>query len=86
MNFSLETMQNASYQFLKIGAIAGFIAAATLIININYKGFNYLFKDKATKYWWVFVIACVIPFLVILYMFTIIFGKFSSSVQASLAI
>ncbi|MCS7091763.1 MAG: hypothetical protein NZM26_00205 [Patescibacteria group bacterium] len=86
MESSLANIQNAVYNFFRIGAIAGFIAAVTILINLNHKGFRYLFRDKATKYWWVFVIACVIPFLVILYMFTIIFGKLSSSVQASLTI
>lgn len=86
MIFSFESLLNAFYEFFRIGAIAGFVAAFTLLINLNYKGFNYLFKDKTTKYWWVFVVACVIPFLVIMYIFTIIFGSVSSSVQAGLTI
>lgn len=62
-------------QFLYYSAIAGFIVVATLIINLNHKAFNYVLKDNAKRYWWIFVIIAVIPLSLFLYAFTLIFGK-----------
>jgi hypothetical protein len=62
-------------QFIRYSAITGFIIIATLLINLNHKAFNYVLKDNAKKYWWLFVIMAVIPLSLFLYAFTFIFGK-----------
>jgi hypothetical protein len=82
---SLDSLQvsQALTEFFRIGAMAGFIAAVTLLINLNHKGFIFLFKDNARKYWWLFIVMCVVPFLLIIYVFTLMFGSFDSPSQPS---
>jgi len=61
--------------FVRYSAIAGFIAIVPLIINLDFKAFRLVFKEKTATYWWFFVVLTVIPFLVLLYAFTKIFGR-----------
>lgn len=74
--FSVVVIPQEVMQFLHYSAIVGFIVVATLLINMNHKAFNYVMKDNAKRYWWLFVIIAVIPLSLILYVFTFIFGKF----------
>ncbi|OGM25115.1 hypothetical protein A2962_02320 [Candidatus Woesebacteria bacterium RIFCSPLOWO2_01_FULL_39_61] len=60
-------------EFVRYGAITGFIAVTTLVININHKAFNTIFREKARSFWWLFVISGIIPLLLFLYAFTLIF-------------
>ena len=69
---------NGLMQFTRYTAITGFIVVATLLINLNHKAFNYVLKDNAKKYWWLFTILAIIPLLLFLYVFTFIFGKISN--------
>ncbi|OGM10020.1 hypothetical protein A2Z67_01680 [Candidatus Woesebacteria bacterium RBG_13_36_22] len=69
------TIPQEVMQFLHYSAITGFIIVSTLVINLNHKAFNYVLKDNAKKYWWLFVIIAVIPLSLFLYAFAFIFGK-----------
>jgi len=69
------TIPNQVMQFVHISAITGFIVVSTLVINMNYKIFNYVLKDNAKKYWWLFVTLAVIPLMLFLYTFTLLFEK-----------
>jgi len=61
-------------QAIKSMALAGFLIAATLIIGINFKVFNNIFKEKTTNYWWLFLITAMVPIALVLYMFTFFFS------------
>jgi apolipoprotein N-acyltransferase len=69
------TIPREFMQFLHYTAITGFLIVSTLVINLNHKAFNYVMKDNAKKYWWLFVILAIIPLALFLYAFTFIFGK-----------
>jgi len=62
-------------QFIRFSAILGFIIFATFVINFNNKAFNYVLKEKAKKFWWLFILISIVPLLLFLYLFSIIFGK-----------
>ncbi len=59
----------------RIGSITGFLATVTLLINVNYKVYQRIFKDKAKSYWWLFLLSALIPLLLFLYIFSLLFGK-----------
>lgn len=63
---------------IKYGAIAGFLATTTLLINLNNKLFLRVFKEKSKSYFWFFLIISIIPLLAFLYVFNALFGKLSS--------
>lgn len=59
---------------LKSVSLVGFLVTATLIVGLNFKIFTNIFKDKASNYWWLFLVISVVPLLVALYIYTIFFG------------
>jgi hypothetical protein len=63
-------------QLIHYSAITGFIVFATLLINLNHKAFNYVMKDNAKRYWWLFVIIALIPLSLFLYIFSLLFDRF----------
>ncbi len=65
-------------QFFRYGAIVGFISATTLVINLNHKAFNRILGENARSYWWLFVISALIPLLIALYIFSLLFGSLTS--------
>lgn len=60
-------------EFFKFAAITGFIVTATLIININFKVFRSVFKDRTYRFFWLFLILAILPLLLIVYIFTLLF-------------
>ena len=62
-------------EFVRYSAIAGFIAATTLVININHKIFGKIFRENPRSYWWLFVISSLIPLSVFFYIFNLVFGS-----------
>jgi len=64
-------------QVFKYGAVAGFLVTTTLIINLNNKAFNSVFKGKTKSYFWFFLLVSLIPLLVFIYIFSALFGKLS---------
>jgi len=59
---------------LKTIALVGFLITATLIVGLNFKIFNNIFKDKALNYWWLFLVISAIPIVVAIYIFSFFFG------------
>jgi apolipoprotein N-acyltransferase len=62
--------------FLEYSAIMGLIVTTVLIININNKAFNYVFKENSKRFFWLFMILSTIPLLIFIYLFTVLFGRF----------
>lgn len=60
--------------FFRYSAILGFISVSVLIINLNHKLFDTVFRDSAKKFWWLFVLVSTVPLLVIIYVFNFFFG------------
>ena len=76
-NFIMTKLSVFSPEFLafvRYGAITGFICVSVLIINLNHKLFNTVFRDSAKRFWWLFVLISLVPFLVIIYIFNFFFG------------
>ncbi|OGM18276.1 hypothetical protein A2686_03690 [Candidatus Woesebacteria bacterium RIFCSPHIGHO2_01_FULL_38_10] len=71
----MKTVEVNFMEFVRFTAIGGFITATTLLVNLNFKGFSFIFKEKTRTYWWLFLTLTVIPLLLFLYIFTLIFGK-----------
>jgi len=67
-------------EFFRYAAIAGFIAATALIININYATFNKIFKEKTKLFWTLFFISALIPLLVSIYIFSLLFERSKTTV------
>ena len=55
-------------------ALLGFLITATLIVGLNFKIFTNIFKEKASHYWWLFLVISVVPILVAIYIYAFFFG------------
>ena len=64
-------------EFIRITAIGGFITTSTLVISLNFRAFNKVFSYNAKKLWWLFMLLMIIPLLITLYVFTLIFGDYN---------
>ncbi len=62
---------------VKVSSIVGLISATTLFINLNFKAFKMIFKEKSRSYWWLFLMMAIAPLLIFLYLFTLFFGSLS---------
>ncbi len=63
-------------EFIRYGAIAGFIATTALVINLNWITFLFVFqKKKTTLFWTLFAIVAVLIFLVLLFVFSMVFER-----------
>ena len=62
-------------EFFQFSAIAGLIAAVTLLINLHYSVFRFIFKEKTRTYWWLFAAITLIPLSLFLYIFTLLFDR-----------
>lgn len=58
---------------IKYGAIIGLIVVTTLIINLHFLGFKSVFKTKTVTYWWLFSMIIIIPLMLFLYIFSLLF-------------
>lgn len=61
-------------QFLRFSSLTGFIVVTTLIINLNFKAFRFVFKEKTGHYWWLFLLLALVPLGLIMFIFTLLFG------------
>jgi len=59
---------------LKTVSLLGFLITATLIVGLNFKIFTNIFKEKASHYWWLFLVVSAVPILVAIYIYTFFFG------------
>jgi len=77
MNSSL--FNSSAYQALKISSMLGLIVCSTLLVALNFKFFSKVFKERTVSMWWLFLTVSVIPFLVMLGIFTILFENKSDT-------
>jgi len=64
-------------ELIRIIAIAGFVATATLVVSLNFKAFNQVFQSQTNKLWWLFLLLMIFPLMLILYIFSLIFGDYN---------
>ena len=84
---SAETFSQQIQSFFKFSAVVGFLATTTLLINLNHFTFQRVFGEgKSKSFWWLFVLFSVIPLLVILYIFNIVFNRISLEEQAKIVL
>lgn len=62
-------------EVVRISSITGFLAAVTILINVNFKVYKRIFKDRAKSYWWLFLLSSVVILALFLYIFSLLFGK-----------
>jgi len=62
-------------EFVKFAAIIGLIATTTVVINLSNTAFRNVFRERTKTYWWLFATLTVIPLLVFLYIFSLLFKK-----------
>lgn len=68
------TLPIQTQNVLKTIALLGFLITATLIVGLNFKIFTNIFKDKASHYWWLFLVISAVPILVAIYIYAFFFG------------
>jgi hypothetical protein len=78
LDIDLPLIAQKTMQIFKYGALVGFLVTTVLIINLNNKAFNTVFKDRAKSYFWFFLIISVIPLLAFIYIFNLLFARFST--------
>ncbi|MFV1917190.1 MAG: hypothetical protein ACC618_01750 [Patescibacteria group bacterium] len=61
-------------EFLRLAALIGFIATATLLLNLNFKVFRDVFKERTITFFWLYLLMIIVPILLILYLFSLLFG------------
>lgn len=83
MKVDFLEVTNKAIQFLRYGAMLGFFVASILIINLNNKAFNFVFKEHAKRYFWFFMLLSVIPLLVFIFLFNAFFGRLNLSLAAT---
>lgn len=60
---------------IKFAAFIGLIVFTTIIVSLNFRVFRVIFKERATSFWWLFLILSIIPLLMLLSLFTLIFER-----------
>jgi hypothetical protein len=73
--FRPELVPREVMEFIRYGAIAGFIASTAFVINLNWITFSFLFQEKTKTFWILFAFAAVLIFLILLYIFSMVFEK-----------
>ncbi len=63
----------AGYEIIKLAALAGFIAASTFLINLNYQAFDKVFQKKTKAVWFLFFVMTTLPLGIILLLFSYFF-------------
>lgn len=71
----LKSIPKEILDIVKYAAIAGLIATTTLIVNISNVAFRAVFHERTKTFWWLFAVFTIVPLLLFLYLFTLIFGK-----------
>jgi hypothetical protein len=72
--FNPQLLQAQFSSSLKLVAFVGFLATATLFIGFNHKVFEVVFGEKSKTYWWLFALFVIVPFLLVIYIFSFLFG------------
>jgi hypothetical protein len=62
--------------FIRYSAFAGFIVTATLLVMLDYKAFQRMFRQRTNELKWVFIISTVIILLLMIHIFTVLFQRF----------
>ncbi|MFC1649318.1 hypothetical protein ACFL2C_01215 [Patescibacteria group bacterium] len=70
----LDTTATAA-EFVKLSSFVGFLACTALLVNMNRKVHGKVFKKGSRTYWLMFFVSSIIPLLLILYLFTVLFDS-----------
>lgn len=73
--FPAHELQPSLGQAFKLAGFVAFLAAATLFIGFNHKIFEVVLGEKSKTYWWLIACILIVPFLLILYVFSVLFGN-----------
>ncbi len=72
--FHPELLNAQFVQTTRIVGIIVFLSIATLFIGFNHNIFKIVFAEKSKSYWWLFALLTIIPFLLVLFVFSFLFG------------
>lgn len=70
----LDASATAS-EFIKLTSFVGFLTCTALFININRNVHGRVFKVGSRTYWLIFFTSSVIPLLLVLYLFSVLFDS-----------
>jgi hypothetical protein len=73
--FQTPNLSPESAQAFKLVCFVIFLAASTLFIGFNHQMFTLVMGERSRSFWWLFVIIALVPLLLVLYAFSIIFGN-----------
>ncbi len=68
-------LNSAFVAILKFGAMLGFIICSTLVVGLNFKAFKRIFEERTATMWWLFLGISVIPFVMMVGIFTMLFKE-----------
>ena len=60
--------------FLKYSAIIGFVVAVSALVGLNHKFLNNFFKVKSNYYWLILGFTSVLPVLMMVYVYSLLFS------------
>ncbi|QQS38903.1 hypothetical protein IPM62_06010 [Candidatus Woesebacteria bacterium] len=60
---------------IRLAAYVGLIFFTTVFVSLNFKTFKMLFKESTKSYWWLFLIISVIPLMILLSIFSLVFER-----------
>lgn len=83
LDLDLRLIAQKTMQIFKYGAMVGFLVTTVLVINLNNRAFNSIFKERAKSYFWFFLLISVIPLLAFIYIFNMFFGRFAQAFVGS---
>lgn len=72
-----EFINSPAFQMIKVASVLGLIICSTLLVALNFKFFSKVFKERTASLWWLFLIISIVPFLVMLGVFTVLFERSS---------
>lgn len=74
------------FHLVSLASFFGFIVLAVIVINLNYHAFTKFLGQRSKSFWWFFLIFSLFPLLLILYIFSFLFGGFDLKKQADLVL
>jgi hypothetical protein len=73
INFKI--LPQEAVDIIRSCATAGLLAVTALVVNLSYKGFSTIFKEKTRTFWGLFFFASIIFLLLFLYAFSLLFER-----------
>lgn len=71
---------------VRLSAFGGFLVFAVILISLNHRAFTKFLGQRSKSFWWFILIFSIFPLLLILYIFSFLFGGFNLEKQGDLVL